>query len=79
MRRVESVIAENLADGLELARYDERYWVVSTPYEFGAQNWMLCLAFDQKRLGGYHVGTYDYLFAHVSDAPPDLGSVPHRW
>ncbi|MCA9413025.1 MAG: hypothetical protein H6751_13615 [Candidatus Omnitrophica bacterium] len=45
---------------------------LDTPFQFGADNWILYLGFEKDRLVAMKVRTPDSLYYHPKDAPPDI-------
>ena len=56
---------------LQLWGEDPKVWFVSTPREFGAQNWELLIEFHAERVSAVRVRTADTHEHPPSDAPPD--------
>jgi hypothetical protein len=46
-------------------------WVVTTPYEFGATNWMLLIDVEEDRVTKMRIRTDDGIDDHPVQAPPD--------
>jgi hypothetical protein len=70
-----SEVLEALRSGdyqnLEFRGDDPMVWYVSTPYEFGAQNWQLLIEFRAERVSAVRVRTADTHKYPPSEAPPD--------
>ncbi len=56
---------------LTLAVVDENRWLVSTPYSFGAKNWVLWLEFQDSALASARVRVTDSPDMTPPGAPPD--------
>src|SRR5688572_25075449 len=50
---------------------DEHRWLASAPLEFGAQNWVLLIEFENERVSALRVRTEDSFKDHPDEAPPD--------
>jgi hypothetical protein len=50
---------------------DDHSWLAFAPYEFGAQNWVLLIEFENDRVSALRVRTEDSLKYHPAEAPGD--------
>jgi hypothetical protein len=63
---------------------DDHTWLAFAPYEFGAQNWVLLIEFENDHVSALRVRTEDSLKSHPAEAPRDKERLraragqPHR-
>lgn len=73
-QQIESVFAESSYRHLKLAKASEALWIIQTPFQTGAVNWELRLAFSGPALTGYYVRTADDRACLPGGAPSDVES-----
>lgn len=56
---------------LNMREVSGELWIVSTPTEFGATNWVLRLEFSDSQLKACRIRTLDSKEDHPKEAPPD--------
>ena len=70
---IQSRLSAGDYDQLELVQGSARYWLVTTPLQLGATNWILRLKFADGSLAAYGVRTADTPGVRPDDAPADVG------
>jgi hypothetical protein len=73
---VERIYRERKYQTLKLRESREDLWVVETPLEFAAKNWVLYLEFSNSRLIASRIRTADSQDEQPADAPPDRIAPP---
>jgi hypothetical protein len=52
---------------------------VTSPFEFGATNWIIYLYLVDDKLTGLFIRTIDSVAYHPKTAPVDRGIIPEKW
>jgi hypothetical protein len=69
--QVQTAVKSANYPNLEFTSDDTQTWLVSTPLEFGAQNWVLLIEFAGEHVSALRVRTPDSYRNHPPEAPPD--------
>ena len=69
--QVQAVIDAGGHPNLQFAQDDDHRWLLSTPLEFGAQNWVLLVEFKGQQVSAVRVRTEDSFDHHPAGAPAD--------
>jgi hypothetical protein len=70
-KELSSILNEPRFRGLILEDNSPNEWVVETPSEFGATNWVLYVEISDSKIVGLRVRTADSTNAHPRGAPAD--------
>jgi hypothetical protein len=70
-KELRGILSEPRFQGLVLEDNSPQEWVVETPSEFGATNWVLYLEVSDSKVVGLQVRTADSRNAHPRGAPAD--------
>ena len=69
--QVQAAVKSGNDPNLRFNSDDAQTWLVSTPLEFGAQNWVLLIEFEGEHVSALRVRTADSSQNHPPEAPPD--------
>lgn len=71
--KIEKIMCSFENSQIRLVKEADKKWVIETPLEFGASNWILIIDFYDNKITSLRIRTEDSVLNKPHDAPPDKG------